>query len=459
MRRALPLASLLLVVTYGASARAADKVALAEVLASFQGDPNVAFVELAMTADGQQDIAGAELSIDVASGDPARQRVFTFPSNVTRGGAGTRILIATNRLATVASLTPDFVLPDGTLPVDGGRICYRLSGNTIDCLAYGTFAGDNGAFGKPTPLTPDDRSLERIAVTGVNRSDWAGQLQPNPQNDAGAGATLPTLCGDGKLSQGEQCDGTALGGQTCADLGFSKGKLACAQCHFDTSHCTYCGNGVIDRGETCDGTAFGDRTCASLGFTGGDLTCSPTCKLSTASCDPTFFVPGGGPRAPECLAAWRIANAAARPAADGKAPVRQRCKNGDPGCDADTSPATCTFTIAVCLDRNDARLRRGTTDCQRPPIASWTILHPRTETGGTDAALATTLLTAVEALGASTVTADTVTFTSALDPTERCTAPIPIVVPVRTTTVLRSATAGAGGHPRDVDALKLVCAP
>jgi len=441
------------------AARAADQIALAEVLASWQGDANVEFVELAMTANGQQDVAGSGLLIDVASGDPAERRTFTFAANLTHGDAGTRILVATNRLATVSGLTPDFVLPDGTLAAAGGRVCYATPAAVIDCVAWGSFAGDTGAFGKPVKATPDDRSLLRVARTGVNRSDWQASVEPAPATSTGAQATLQTLCGDGNLSQGEQCDGTLLDGKTCADLGFSKGKLACDQCHFDTSGCTYCGNGSIDRGEECDGDALGDRTCEALGFTGGTLACTTACKLTTAGCDPTFFVTGGGPRGPDCLGAWQVRNGGARPGADGKAPVRQRCRDGDPACDGDQTAGTCTFSVAICLDRNDARLKTGTRDCTRPPVGGWTALRPRVETGGTDAALATTLVAAVAALGPSTVAGDAVTFAPALDATARCTPAVPIVVPRKATVVLRAATAAATGHPRDVDTLKLVCAP
>ena len=70
------------------------------------------------------------------------------------------------------------------------------------------------------------------------------------------------------------------------------------------------------------------RMAVPLGFTGGTLACSPRCRLDTAACDPTFFVPGGGPPRPECLATWRVTNAGQRPGGDGKAAVRHRCHDG-----------------------------------------------------------------------------------------------------------------------------------
>ncbi len=38
----------------------------------------------------------------------------------------------------------------------------------------------------------------------------------------------PGVCGDGRIGPGERCDGEAFGGLTCADFGFSSGRLECA---------------------------------------------------------------------------------------------------------------------------------------------------------------------------------------------------------------------------------------
>jgi len=434
-----------------------------EVLGSWQGNDAVQFVELRMRAAGQGALSeGGELVFDDASGTAATRRVFIFTLDVSRAQAGARVLIGTAGLTAVAGgLVPDFVLPRDMLEPRDGRVCYRVrppSGDppvVVDCVAYGAFVGDNGPFGPPTPVTPDNRALQRVALTGGNRADWEGALQPTPQNNFGAGAILQTLCGDDLLSQGEECDGTLFGGKTCASLGFASGRLGCEQCHIDSSRCSFCGNDALNPGEQCDGADLGGRTCATLGFTGGTLACTERCRLSTDGCDPTFFVPGGGPVGPECLAEWRITNAGQRPGASGKAPLRQRCLDGDPGCDADAAAGTCTFTVAVCLNRNDARLARGDRDCRREPIESWTLVAPAEGVGD--------LLTAVAALGPAAVDAGVVTFAPPLDESERCTAPIPLVVPTRGTRpgrlALRTLTAAAGGRPRDRDALKLVCAP
>src|SRR5206468_2200964 len=104
-------------------------------------------------------------------------------------------------------------------------------------------------------------ALRRIALTGRNVDDWRGVLEPDPTNVAGNDKTLSTLCGDGAVSQGEQCDGDALGGATCASLSFASGTLTCTQCHFDTSRCSLCGDVGCDADRAAGTCTFSVALC------------------------------------------------------------------------------------------------------------------------------------------------------------------------------------------------------
>lgn len=435
------------------AAMAQGQIVLSEVLGSWQGDDTVQFVELQMVADGQQKLAGVgELVFDDASGDAETRRFFTLTANVARGAINATVLIATARFRQVApSVVPDFTLPDDMMATHHGRVCYQVrdgNGGTtlVDCIAYGDFTGENGAFGRPE-VTPDNRSLQRVQLTGVNRPDWITALTPAPQNNAGAITTMATLCGDGQISQGEVCDGTELGGETCASLGFAKGKLRCVECHRDTRNCTFCGNDEKGDDEECDGPDFGDTTCSALGFTGGSLACNDKCLLSTAGCDATFHVPGGGPAKTDCTAEWRITNVAQKPGSTGKTALKQRCRDGDTGCDQDGVAGQCTFALAACFVRDDARLAK----CTAPDVGDWTLRSP-----AIDVAPAGDLVAAVAKLAPSTVVGSTVTFTAPLA-TETCTETVAVVLPVGGKLKLRARTSAAGGKPRDQDNLKLAC--
>ena len=106
-----------------------------------------------------------------------------------------------------------------------------------------------------------------------------------------------TACGNGTIEGNEQCDGGDLGGATCTSLGYSGGgTLACtAACVFDTSGCTCgpastCGNGIKDGNEQCDGSDLGGATCASLGYTrDGTLACTAGCSYDRSGCKSQAF--------------------------------------------------------------------------------------------------------------------------------------------------------------------------
>jgi hypothetical protein len=115
--------------------------------------------------------------------------------------------------------------------------------------------------------------------------------RPFDPADGGADGYVPPTCGNGVMdgADGEQCDGSDLGGATCESLGYSGGTLSCTpQCALDESLCEApenCGDGVLDPDEECDGAALGGATCASeTTFTEGLLTCRASCVLDTSAC-------------------------------------------------------------------------------------------------------------------------------------------------------------------------------
>jgi hypothetical protein len=98
-----------------------------------------------------------------------------------------------------------------------------------------------------------------------------------------------SVCGNDVLEAEEQCDGADLGGQTCADLGFSAGTLSCSgTCQIDSGGCSdaVCGNGTAEVGESCDGSDLAGEACDTQGFVGGDLLCSGSCDgFVTTGCN------------------------------------------------------------------------------------------------------------------------------------------------------------------------------
>jgi hypothetical protein len=118
-----------------------------------------------------------------------------------------------------------------------------------------------------------------------------GELACSPTCDLVTAGCYMELCGDGLISGTEDCDGTELGGATCATLGFAPNgddAVTCDDCTFDTTQCSdsICGNENIETGfEVCDGTLFGGETCRTQGFFTGTLTCVDDCTgIDTSDC-------------------------------------------------------------------------------------------------------------------------------------------------------------------------------
>jgi cysteine-rich repeat protein len=100
--------------------------------------------------------------------------------------------------------------------------------------------------------------------------------------------TLAT-CGDGFIQWGvEACDTDDVSGYTCVDWGYPGGALGCTDdcLSFDVSGCEFCGNGELERGEECDGTDLGGQTCASLLGEEyvGIVECQGSCLFDASNC-------------------------------------------------------------------------------------------------------------------------------------------------------------------------------
>jgi len=105
---------------------------------------------------------------------------------------------------------------------DGGDFCGGPSDGTCWCDDLCTKFGDCCA----------DKQL----VCDCDCDDPSAQTPSDPACEA---LCNPVQCGDGEIGGAEACDGEDVGGQSCADFGFTGGSLGCsAECTIDTSACT-----------------------------------------------------------------------------------------------------------------------------------------------------------------------------------------------------------------------------
>jgi len=93
-------------------------------------DGSLQYIELFTTAPSQGVLNGIALT---SSGPDAGSVQFTFDSDISADTANRSLLIATQRFALLTGLEPDFILPDGFVPVGGGTIDFD---NGIDTVVY-----------------------------------------------------------------------------------------------------------------------------------------------------------------------------------------------------------------------------------------------------------------------------------------------------------------------------------
>lgn len=110
-----------------------------------------------------------------------------------------------------------------------------------------------------------------------------------------------SICGDGDLDPGEDCEIGKFGNRTCVTEGFVGGELECiipsdgGRCEISIDNCrravdSECGDGQRDSGEVCDIGDLNGETCVSQGFVAGELDCfipsDPTrpCRFDTNRC-------------------------------------------------------------------------------------------------------------------------------------------------------------------------------
>lgn len=126
----------------------------------------------------------------------------------------------------------------------------------LGCPRIGQFSNPNVAYnGFPTGMTGDRDN----ASVGEATASLVANFRTT------------SVCGNGILEAGEECDGTDLGGASCGAVGCASGSPTCtASCTLDYSSCSSCGacdfDGLCEVGEDCN-------NCASDCITGPGATC------------------------------------------------------------------------------------------------------------------------------------------------------------------------------------------
>ncbi|HPH65023.1 MAG TPA: hypothetical protein PLF40_04735 [Kofleriaceae bacterium] len=138
--------------------------------------------------------------------------------------------------------------------------------------------------------------IDAAATLCGNR--WCPSSASCVADAAGAMQCVPTpVCGNGAITNDEQCDGANMGGASCEILGYYGGSLSCdTACKFDVRECQtfgWCGDGQLQLadGEQCEGADSAMQIDQRLSCTdfatydAGDLQCDPmTCRVVANQC-------------------------------------------------------------------------------------------------------------------------------------------------------------------------------
>ena len=140
---------------------------------------------------------------------------------------------------------------------------------------------DNVCAVPPPPPPPPETHLEC-------RNNTCAEVSGSGSDDCSNAGSRCGLCNNnGRINEGEQCDGNDFGGENCQSLGYEGGTLNCRNCTFNTDRCVggggggggdggprieICGDGRVGAGEQCD-LGSGNGACPS--------DCSPSCQLNS----------------------------------------------------------------------------------------------------------------------------------------------------------------------------------
>ena len=228
--RVVPKLAALAITLFAAQANASfHLMKVVEVFGGTQAAPNAQYVVIQMYSGGQNQVGGHGITVFGPTGTAIQ--TFSFAGAVAVGTNQSKILIATPAAATFFNLTADLTMPNGSIPIAGGKVCFDSS--PVDCLAWGNYSGDMTGIGTPFNVS-GGLVLTKAATRRLNIAGGATALEagddtdncstdflaqaPTPRNNAGSVGTIPaSMCPNMIIEGLEECDdGNAMNGDGCS---------------------------------------------------------------------------------------------------------------------------------------------------------------------------------------------------------------------------------------------------
>lgn len=215
-------------------------------------------------------IAGQTLTFDgkwktqsPTSRGPLTQQ-FVARYCVSKGGPATTNDCFLGNTAVVDILNNFTVPPLASLPMDGG-----INNNLIPTSAAWTIPPGNNSFNAFLCLDVGNVVAESAGGEGDNCTATGSFTVPQCADGINNDAPEDTLI-----------DAVDPGCHTNGNASDSNSYDATDNDERDS----LCGNGVVDTGEQCDGADLSGKTCVALGYSRGTLSCTPSCKFDLKQC-------------------------------------------------------------------------------------------------------------------------------------------------------------------------------
>lgn len=259
---------------------------LAELYSSADG--SVQFIRLFSPFDFQQFVAGQTVTFT----NGTVTNTFTFPSNVGSPTANTHILIATSNFAAQAGgVTPDFIIPQNFMRVDGGTVTFsggtqitfthlptngQLSINASNQTAINTpqnFAHATGSVNVPGGSCCNGATCSLTLQSACGGTfALGGVCTPNPCGGAPTGRCCDANGGCTVVVQAS-CSGTWTSGGNCSPNLCPQPGICC-----NGVNCTF----VLQ--SACTGTFSAGSGCVASSCQGLGACCfGVACRMDTAA--------------------------------------------------------------------------------------------------------------------------------------------------------------------------------
>ena len=280
---------------------------------------NTKYVELLNIDEAEADISGWSIQYGSSNSTKLTEKNVCILPNNTKIPKGGYYLVALSKLTEGSDIpTADHTCKNKLEPAkDKGKLFLVNQANALSSATPESGYVDAVGYGLSTNWSEgnhptDSLSAKKAALrknggcidTDNNGNDFESDT-PSPRNSESPvnlcdGSVIPPdpICGNNKLDDGEDCDGSLFrGDKTSCESWNSKyntGNVSCNKttCKIDDSKCSYvpvCGNNKIDDGEDCDGTLFRDNktSCESWNdkYNTGNVSCNKTtCKIDDSKC-------------------------------------------------------------------------------------------------------------------------------------------------------------------------------